>query len=425
MSLLAQAENEAQYIDHVLEAAALQQALPHRDQRLLREIVNGVLRHLTYLDLIARNYIRRGYNRFPCELKYILRIALYQLKFLHKIPAYAAIHEAVSEARRRFGPERSRLVNGVLRNYQRNPFAPPHPDGADTAKLAEYYSHPVWLLERFISQYGAEEAIRWMRWNNEVPPVYVRALAAEVDARGLRPHEIAGYYRLERGQRLHELDAWQRGRLIVQDPSAGLAVALLAPAEGETIIDLCAAPGGKAVGLACAVGSAGCIHAVDVSERRLAKVRENLGRVGLENVHLICADARRIDLPAADAVLVDAPCSGLGVLSRRADLRWRRRPEDLPELVHLQKQILAHAARLVKAGSRLVYSTCTIDRAENEEVVMDFLQTHRDFTLQSAAGFVDPQYVTDEGFIRTLPHRHRIDGVFAARLIRIANHAEN
>lgn len=200
-----------------------------------------------------------------------------------------------------------------------------------------------------------------------------------------------------------------------------MAIELLAPQAGETIVDLCAAPGGKTMAISALVGEKGHVVAVESVKKRLNILEENTAKTGFENVKSILADAREFKTQPADAVLIDAPCSGLGVMARRADLRWQRKPYDLKPLVQLQKEILANAATLVKPGGRLVYSTCTIDKSENEEVIADFLEKNSHFTIEKATEFIDKKYVTNNGFVRTWPHKHAIDGSFSARLRRNNN----
>jgi 16S rRNA (cytosine967-C5)-methyltransferase len=216
-------------------------------------------------------------------------------------------------------------------------------------------------------------------------------------------------------------DLLDDGHVAVQDESAGLIVRLLDPQPGETILDGCAAPGGKTMAIAARMDGDGTIYAVDAKEERVGLIEEAAAAQGADA--LVAPEAAelqsvadRVDPPRADRVLLDVPCSGLGVLSKRADLRWQRAPEDLDELAALQDELLDAAARLVRPGGLLVYSTCTIEPEENEERIEAFLARHDDFALESADGYVPDDMVTAEGYFASLPHRHRIDGAFGARL---------
>lgn len=419
VELLSMAERTGTYIDHALEASLATGRLDGRDRALLIHIVNGVLRHQTFLDMILQNYVTRGFASQPLQLKSLLRTAIYQLRFLDSIPAYAAVSETVQIARELFGQARSKFVNAVLRSYLRQPYSPPEPAAADIEALSTYHSHPVWLARRFAEQYGVDELAAWMQANNRIPTTFVRRLhpAKPQPAASQEHPEIAGYFAVNPQSGVQTLPGWEDGSLLVQDPSAGLAVALAGVQPGDSVIDFCAAPGGKTVALAIEAGPRARVIAVDAAEARLRKLRENLARTQQQQVEVVLADARQISLPPADVVLVDAPCSGSGVLSRRADLRWRRRPGDFANLQELQRAILANAAKHVLPGGRLIYATCSIDIEENEAIVEAFLQQHPSFHLQTAGAFVSSTFVTDKGYVKTLPHRHAIDGSFAARFI--------
>lgn len=424
IKLLAKSETSERYIDHLLESSGPAQNLSPKDRALLQQLVNGVLKNRSLLDLVAGHYIRKGYTGFPAIAKNIFRTAFYELIFLQRIPEYAVVSETVQLAKKLLDPKRAKFVNAVLRSYLKKPFTPEPPSSKIAQELACYYSHPRWLVERFIEQYGEQQVVAWLQSNNRIPPIYLRLLqpalppemAAEVE-----PFEAAiGYYRFVGGSSPTQLAGWRKGTFIVQDPAAGLVLQLAAVQQRERVIDLCAAPGGKAIALATGAGPDGHVVAVEVSERRAQKLRENIARTGLQNITVVVEDARKATLPQADLVLVDAPCSGLGVLSRRADLRWQRQPSDFAELIELQHEIIDHAAKLVAPGGRLIYATCSIDRAENEAVVERFLRTHPHFILEHADRYFAPDFVTTEGYLKTLPHLHGMDGVFAARFAHTA-----
>ena len=419
VELLSAAEESDKFIDHLLETSPAAARLETRDRALLQELAYGVLRNQTYLDLILMHYLLRGYHHLPVRIKNIFRVAMYQLVFLERIPDYAVVSEAVQLSRERFGQKRSGLVNAVLRNYLREPYRPPEPDPNDAAALAGFYSHPLWLVRRFIEQFGQKETIAWLQANNRQPAIYLLDLDNSLPndpENPLQPvPELLEYAVLPQGMRPEQVPGWQEGRFIVQDPSAGLVIRLLDPQPGERMIDLCAAPGGKTLACRAKIGATGQVVAVDRSKLRLQKLHENLRRIGYANVEIVEADARTVELEPADAVLVDAPCSGLGVLARRADLRWRRRQGDLKKLLPLQREILQHAATLVKPGGCLVYSTCSIEFQENEQIVEWFQQANPEFTLERAQKFVHERFCSEEGYLRTFPHRHGFDGGFGAR----------
>jgi 16S rRNA (cytosine967-C5)-methyltransferase len=254
----------------------------------------------------------------------------------------------------------------------------------------------------------------------------VEAFQQQVDARDVTwtasPY-LDDFVRVKRLQPILEAGWMDAGQCAVQDESAGLVVRVLEPQPGETIIDTCAAPGGKTIYAALRMENTGTIYAADANEKRLGLVSDGAAAHGVDGmVHPVAADlrewARADDAPPADRVLLDAPCSGLGVLAKRADLRWQRSPDDLDELTTLQDELLDAAARLVRPGGLLVYSTCTIEPEENQQRVTAFLARDDRFTLESVAGTVPDTTVTEEGFFTTLPHEHGVDGAFAARLRR-------
>lgn len=427
--LLTRALQSGRYIDHLLEASRAAQRLSRQDRALLLALVNGVLRHLTYLDLLAKHYVHRGYASMPVMLKNVLRLAIYQLVFMDKVPAFAAVDAAVRSARRVADTHRGRFVNAVLRHYLRQPWQPEPPAPDDLEAVATYYSHPLWIVERFRAQYGKEDLIPFLQANNTIPSVTVHYLKPEYVASGLPPElkpvpEVPQCYRVASGVRLEDLPGWQEGACLVQDAAAGLVVQLVGARPGERIIDLCAAPGGKALALAARVGLAGggIVEAVDISARRMRKLQENAARLGMSQVRCHIADARHVVMESADAVLIDAPCTGTGVLGRRADLRWQRGSDDLATLVALQKELLRHGAKLVRKGGRLIYATCSLDFEENEAMVAWFLRQFPHFTLERAdtclpqhAGDRQARLVTVEGYLKSLPHVHGFDGAFAAR----------
>jgi len=430
--ILTEAENGPLYVDQVLDRRLADSRLPPKDRALVTAITNGTMRLRGRLDAEIEFYFRRNYDRARPLLKNILRTALFQMRYMNRIPAYAAIHEAVDLARGRFDGRVARLCNAVLRNAQRQPYRWPSAanllESGDIRRLAQCLSYPEWLVRRWLELHGNHETLAIAAAFNRVPDMTARVvrpqantelLLKEIVAAGIEFQEIEGlphFYKLSHTLAPSVLDAFAQGRVTIQDASAGLVAHLAAPAGGDTIIDLCAAPGGKALHLA-EIAAPAKVIAVDISPSRLRLVREAAGRLRFP-VQTIVADARQFCAAPADIVLVDAPCSGLGVLSRRSDLRWRRQQQDIPELIARQREILGNAATLVRPGGRLVYSTCTTEPEENDGVVNWFLQGHPDFQLLPANRFVSSRFCDRHGFVRTFPHLHDMDGSFAAHLKR-------
>lgn len=403
-----------------------------RAERQALDYVAGVTRHKRYLDFLIAHFYRGDAATLEAALRQALRIGLYDLLFLDT-PPHAAVHEAVELAKQRIRPGAGGLTNGLLRAATRGPL--PEPNSGDPADdLAVRHSQPTWIVRRWLARYGPDETRALLDAANARPRYALRVNTLRESVADVRAaldelevaHEPSRYLddfvivdRLQPVLRAGWLDD---GRCAVQDEAAGLVVRLLDPQPGETVADVAAAPGGKAIYAAMRMQDEGTVLAFDIHATRTDLVQHAAAAHGLTSVQTEVADLRllaaRERRPQADAVLLDAPCSGFGVLAKRADLRWQRSPEEITELVALQDDLLDAAARLVRPGGRLVYATCSIEPDENAERVTAFLGRNPEFSVESAEGFVPGEMVTDEGFYAALPHRHGTDGAFAARLRR-------
>ncbi len=416
-------DEQQAFLQPALEAAARRAGLDGRDRALALELVMGVQRWRRRLDAVLAPRLRRGLDATPRDLLQILRLGVYQLFFLQRIPERAAVHATVDLAREVGGEGAVRLVNGVLRAVQREG---PGPEPVDPGVRL---SHPDWLVQAFVGFLGAEEAERLCAANNEPAPLTVRpdapgltreALAAELAAEGGRagPGKYAPEaLRLDDHPAPFEGASFCAGRWVAQDEAAQLVVLLLDPRPGEAIWDACAAPGGKTRYVARAMRGEGRLWATDIHEGKVRRLAELMADRPL------CEVARHdVTTPPGrtfDRVLLDAPCSGLGVLRRHPEMRWRRTPEAVAEMAAAQARALRAAATAVRPGGVLVYSVCSVMPAEGPEVVGSFLTEHPEFTLESPPpGAVDWAPVLDGAFVRTWPHRHAMDGFFAARLRR-------
>ncbi|GBD00643.1 Ribosomal RNA small subunit methyltransferase B [bacterium HR18] len=435
VQLLERIESDQAYVNRLI-SEHLTDELPPEAGRRTTEYVAGVTRWRRWLDFLLAQAYHGRYDQLEPRLRQILRLGLYELLFL-KTPAYAALHEAVLLAQAMVRPQAGKVVNAVLRTLLRQQDFLPQPQTGDVAEdLAICYSHPTWMVQRWLVRYGREATEALMQHNNTRPWFGIRVRTDRI-ARSVVLHRLADrrveaepspvlddFVRVRRLQPILEDRLIEKGLLAVQDESAGLVVRLLDPHPEETIIDACAAPGGKTTYIATRMRDHGRVLAFDVHPGRTERIRQAALQQGLTSIVAETLDVRhvaeRYPTLQADRVLLDVPCSGLGVLAKRADLRWHRCPEALDELTQLQDALLEAAARLVRPGGVLVYSTCTIEPEENEMRVQAFLQRHPEFALEGAENWVPASMVTPAGFLATWPPRDRMDGAFAARMRRKA-----
>ncbi|KAL5548637.1 hypothetical protein UlMin_003868 [Ulmus minor] len=435
-------ENEMAYVERTLGFRT--RGLEDRDLRLVTDIVGGTIRWRRYLDHLICSICHddKTFRNIEPLLLQILRIGVYEIVKLD-MPPYAVVDENVRLAKVALRPGAGNMVNGILRKLallkENNSLPVPKLEGDDRAQaraLATLYSHPVWMVRRWTKYLGQEEAIRLMKWNNEDPSFSLRANSGKGVSRAdlmtklnlLKvPHEpsshLNSFVRIKTGlQIVIQAGLLKEGLSSVQDESAGLVVSVVDPQPGEHIVDCCAAPGGKTLYMASLLNGQGMVSAIDINEGRLRILKETAKLHQVDDVvTTIHSDLRVFSENNAlkgDKVLLDAPCSGLGVLSKRADLRWNKKLEDIEELKNLQDNLFDAASLLVKPGGVLIYSTCSIDPEENEERVAAFLQRHPEFRIDQVHQFVPPEFVTSSGFYSSNPVKHSLDGAFAARLIR-------
>jgi len=414
-------------VETLLEQELARTTLSRLDRALCQELVYGVVRRQLTLDwLIARKTGGREQER---GAQMLLRLGLYQIFWLERIPAHAAVYETVELAKRTGLGAKAGFLNAVLRGCLRERERIARQlEALKKEEPVTGYSHPAWLVERWQARWGAEKTAKLMEWNNAPPPTFARLNGLKTDAARLterwKEHGIGFAARewdwtggdwlaeLQTHPSLAEWEDFQRGFFYVQDPSTLLAVHELNPQPGENILDVCAAPGGKTACLAQRMENRGHILARDIQPQRLRRLRENCERLGVTCVEIAegdIASALRADSPSAgtgvllyDRILLDAPCSNSGVLRRRVDLRWRIRAEELVRLRGEQAALLREAAVQLKPGGLLVYSTCSLEAEENETVTRDFLAEHANFTLESER--------------QLLPFRDQVDGAYVAAL---------
>ena len=382
------------------------------------------------MDYVLELFLAEKLEGLTPWIRNILRMGIYQIDFMEKVPESAAVDESVKLAKKYGHKGTAALVNAVLRSYLRNKSKVVFPSwGQDKVEnIALFYSFPSWMVERWLEVFGEEETVKLCDAFNQRPRLSLRVNSLRIGQKDMeeifnrekirfKPGRfLKNYYSIESKMDLSQFSPLQEGWVYFQDESAGFPVMLLDPQPGECILDLCAAPGGKATFIAEKMKDQGMVIAVDISLEKLKTIKENCDRLGIESVKLCCADAKSFSCHPVDKILLDAPCSALGTLGRNSDARWRKQKEDIPRLQKLQLEILSRAAELLKSGGVLVYSTCTIMPEENEQVIYRFLEQRKDFKQTDSHLFVDSNLVNEKGFVRTLPQDHKMDGSFACRL---------
>ncbi len=423
------------FADAALDRAFSNSQLNDLDRRLVTELVYGSVRRMRSIDFIIDKLATKKSSQQPPELRTILHLGLYQLEYLNQIPPSAAVNTTVQLAKENGFSGLSSFVNGLLRQYIRltdsdlNPLTVTNYK-SPVERLGILHSFPEWLVKLWIEQIGETETEQLCEWFNQSPTIDLRinplkSSIAQIEA-SFKTHNISTSRipNLPQALRLNgsigaiqNLPGYSEGWWTIQDSSAQLVTHLLAPQPGETIIDACAAPGGKTTHSAELMQDTGTIYACDKTASRLKKLKENADRLQMKSIKIHTGDSRHFPefVNLADRVLLDAPCSGLGTLHRRADARWRHTPENIQQQSQLQSELLANAATFVKSGGVLVYATCTIHPLENETVIRSFLDSNPHWQIEPPT--IDlPVQPSPEGWVKVWPHRHHMDGFFMVRL---------
>ncbi|NET61591.1 MAG: 16S rRNA (cytosine(967)-C(5))-methyltransferase [Symploca sp. SIO2E6] len=418
-------------LNQVLKTAQLNSV----NRRLVTELVYGIVRQRRTLDALIDQLGKKKAHQQPPDFRIILHLGLYQLRKSERIPASAAVNTTVELAKENKFKGLTGVVNGLLRQYVRLAAKTADPLQLPTEpvqRLGVLHSFPDWIIKMWLEQLGEAATEQLCQWFNQSPTIDLRVNPLRVSmeeveiAMGALGVDVCRLPHLPQALRvrggtgaIEQLPGFREGWWTIQDSSAQLVSHLLNPQAGDVVIDACAAPGGKTTHLAELMADQGKIWACDRAASRLKKLRENLQRLGLQSIEICTGDSRNFPqfTTVADAVLVDAPCSGNGTLHRRPDIRWRSTPETVTELAQLQGELLAQAATWVKPNGVLVYATCTLHPQENERVIESFLENHPHWHIEppppssSAAAFCSPQ-----GWIKVWPHQHQMDGFFMVRL---------
>ena len=450
--ILRRVETADAFAADLLHARLSEASAPRKraDAALATELTLGVLRWQRLLDFLLERYAGRRVADFDLEVLLALRLGLYQLRFLTRVPARAAVHESVELVKWARKGSAAALVNAVLRRASSEKESAVNapleqieqqlsPDLPPAERLGILYSHPTWMVERWLQCFGAARTKALLETDNRparvicalLDPAHAERATSALREAGLsiEPGRLLGSAWSTRGGDPTDTEAFRRGWISIQDEASQLVALLLDAGPGRSILDLCAAPGGKTAVLAHAAGPQSVVIAADRHLHRLRATKTNLNRLGVTSVHLLALDATA-PLPLAasfDRILVDAPCSGTGTLSRNPEIRWRLGPNDLAEFHRRQVALLSSALDRLAPGGRLVYSTCSLEPEENEQVVAEVLRGRREIRRVSGLGVaalkphlapgVNPNELFDrEENFRTFPPEHQTDGFFAAIL---------
>ena len=421
-------------LNQVIKSVGKSGAITQTERNFACELVYGTLRRQRTLDALIDLLGKKKALQQPPDLRIILHLGLYQLRYLDRIPASAAVNTSVELAKENSLARLAGVVNGLLRAYLRqaeisDPLKLPQ---ETVSKLGILHSFPDWITQIWLEQLPIEQVDRLLAWFNRSPKLDLRVniLKTSVEevekafkANNITVSRILNVpqgLRLENAGAVMDLPGYKQGWWVIQDGSAQLVSHLLNPQPGETVIDACAAPGGKTTHIAELMGDRGRIIACDRAAKRLRKVRENAGRLQLKSIEIQVEDSRNVAefVGIADRVLLDAPCSGLGTLHKRPDIRWRKTPKSIKELLPLQRELLKQTASWVKPKGILVYATCTLNLLENEKIVESFLEDNSNWSIQFPSNTIAEDLLMPEGWVKVYPHLQDMDGFFMVKLIR-------
>jgi 16S rRNA (cytosine967-C5)-methyltransferase len=440
VKILCRVERTDSYLDKLVDAELKNDTLNDFDKALLNELSHGVVRWMRRLDWFLNGFYRGQYEKCLPEVRNAMRVALYQILFLNKIPYSAAVNEAVEFVKRTHGEKHAGVVNGLLRTIIRtlDNLVWPTREIDEVNYLGMVQSHPNWMVKRWIQRFGFDDTEKMCEANNRRPIMGLRVnlnkislpefenYLQEKNINFRKSQYLANFYTVKTMSKIYTDELFRKGIFTVQDESAGLVSHLLNPKKDELVIDICSAPGGKSSHMSELMNNEGQIIAVEKYLSRLEVMQKNFERLGVKNIKLIHDDVNDPSTPylredlveKADKILVDAPCSGLGVLSKKPDIKWKRELNDICELQKLQIEILENSLKYLKPQGAIVYSTCTTEQEENMDVIDNFLSKHPEFRIDNAGKFVDERLVNERGCIETFTFRNYIDGSFAARLVR-------
>lgn len=421
------------YSNIALNSSLNKSGLEDRDKGLVTEIIYGTLKYKYTIDKVLSSFVKQDLKKMDSFIVNILRTALYQIMFLSKIPEFAAVNEAVDMAKKHRSIGASKLVNGVLRNYLRNKSKIYYNQDDKIESLCFKYSYEPWMVKLFLQQYGEERAEQILLGLNSTPTVTLRvnnlkisakeafeklkAMEYDVQEGVVRPEAI----RIFKGKSIEQNPLFREGLATVQDESAMLVAPSMDIVSDITVLDLCSAPGGKATHISELMNNTGEVHAFDIHKDKLSLIEQNSKRLGITNMKCDVIDAAvyNDDLKdSAERVLIDVPCSGLGIIRKKPEIKWTKDLKQLNDIIKIQRSIMKNAASYVKIGGVLLYSTCTLNKKENEDNVKWFLSNFTNYNMEQLFyGDLD-NILYDKYGVTILPNEY-MDGFFIAKFKRI------
>lgn len=436
LELLQRIDDESGYSHLLIDREIKRNQLTDKDAALLTEIVYGTMERKLTLDYYLEPFIR--HKKLDSWVQMLLRISVYQMTFLDKVPDYAIINDAVEISKRRGHKGISSFVNGVLRNIRRKGVRDPQKISDPVQRLSILSSHPEWLIKRWINTYGMPIAEELAMTNLKIKPISVRVQPLKISReKAMTELTDSGFevkpsafseqgIIIEQGNVLRT-HLFLQGFITIQDQSSMLVAELLQAQPGMTVLDACSAPGGKVTHVAEKMNNEGIIHAFDLHKKKVKLLRERVQELELTIIDAQQGDARKLhvdqDNEIYDRILVDAPCSGFGVIRGKPDIKYHKTEADIKRLSDIQSDLLENIAPLLKKGGKLIYSTCTIDKMENEQVVKNFIENHSNFSVdvsffKELPDFIqDTKGISDMG-LQIFPQTFNTDGFFLTRLIK-------
>ena len=420
--------NENSRLYESIEIIFKSSTIPQKDKNLITYTVQGVIRRLSSIDSILDQLIKKYSKAIPLNVKIILRIGVYQINHMES-PNYATINELVQLTKKK-NNRFYKLVNAVLR---RSITFKSKLDDSKISNKAKLFNHPEWLYKKWTNDYNTLFAQNIADWNNTIPEVWFRInsnLYSTIEfEEELKKSNISFirylynsiYYKTSNPSILINNEIFKDGMITVQNPFSGFICNLLNPKSDELVIDACAAPGGKTAYISELMKNKGKIFAFDINQKRIILLKKTLERMKINNVIHEVKDVASQKLPKADKILLDVPCTGTGVLNKYPDIKWKKSFSDIKEMVNIQKNILSNASKYLRRGGIIVYSTCSIEKEENEEIITSFLNKNNNYSIKKIDNSIPNNFINKFGQFKTTSFIDEIDGGFATILVNNAN----